>query len=127
MRFLKLLLACLVFLFLFIALWQNIPSILEKDIIFRLNLYWVQWESAPIPIYLITPLCFFAGLALMGIVDIGTIFRLRRRVKRLEKELTSVYPPEKRSVSEISNQGLTASHNSWDTHKEVKRAEDTLS
>ena len=97
MRFFKVLILFLLFLFLFIAAWQNIPPILEHSITFRLNLYWASWESKPIPIYLIIPLCFFSGLVIMGLVDLGTILRLRREVRRLNKALSRV-PSEGESL-----------------------------
>ncbi len=93
MRFLKLLVTILVLLLLFIAAWQNIPPILEKDITLQLDLYWWSWQSKPIPIYLIIPLCFFAGMLLTGLVNFGTIFRLRHKVRALEKELRTYGPP----------------------------------
>jgi|GEM_PF-3095305 uncharacterized integral membrane protein len=93
MRFLKFLLSFLVLLLIFIAAWQNIPPILEKDITFQLDLYWWRWESRPIPIYLIIPLCFLAGVVLMGLIDLGNILRLRHKVRSLEKELRMYGPP----------------------------------
>ena len=122
MRMVKVIFLLFVFLILFIAVWQNIPSVLEKDIVFRLDLYWVRWESAPIPFYLITPLCFFAGIAIMGLFDIGTIFRLRRRVKRLEKELALVSPSEIRSAPQFHDDKLPASQTKWDS---VKKQQET--
>ena len=119
MRFLKVLFGFLILLLLFIAAWQNIPPILEHSITFRLNLYWIQWESRPIPIYLIIPLCFVAGILLMGLVDIFTIFRLRRKVRGLEKELDRLRPtteetiesslPESVSIGEEEDRGLEQS------------------
>ncbi len=93
MRFLKVLVSFLVLLLLFIAAWQNIPPILEKDITFQLDLYWWSWQSRPIPIYLIIPLCFLAGMVLMGLFDLGNILRLRHKVRSLEKELRLYGPP----------------------------------
>lgn len=113
MRLFKVLFGSLVFIVLFVAVWQNIPSILDKDITFRLDLYWVRWESAPIPIYLITPLCFLAGLVVMGIVDVGTIFKLRRRVKRLERQLAMVSPPVSTSTTYTPDETSSDAKGKW--------------
>lgn len=126
MRFLKVLSVLVIVLVLFIAAWQNIPPILEKSITFRLDLYWVRWESAPIPIYLITPLCFFAGLILMGIVDIGTIFKLRRRVKKLEKQLAAISPQELGSAHDRSGEILSDPSSHWGSHTHEDK-KDTMS
>ncbi|MEW6442496.1 MAG: LapA family protein [bacterium] len=100
MRLIKVLVVILVLLVLFIVLWQNVPPILEKDIAFRLNLYWWSWESKPIPVYLIVPLSFLAGVLLMGLFDLATILRLRHRVRALDKELRS-YAPAGTYTSEL--------------------------
>lgn len=102
MRLLKVLFVFLVLLLLFIAAWQNIPPILEKDITFRLDLYWWHWESRPIPIYLIVPLCFLAGVVLMGLFDLASMVRLRHKVRTLEKELKACSPMSSYSFSEDS-------------------------
>ncbi len=120
MRFLKILFGSLLFIIVFVALWQNIPSILDKDITFRLDLYWIRWESTPIPIYLITPLCFLAGLVLMGLVDVGTIFRLRRKVKKLERQLALVSPPSTGSLTYGSH---SASSNDSDRSMDVSNGD----
>jgi uncharacterized integral membrane protein len=122
MRFIKVFFICLVFLVGFIAAWQNIPPILEQSITLRFDLHWLgdtlQWTTKPIPICLIIPLSFFAGLAFIGIVDIGTILRLRRRVKRLEKQLASAGYTEKKSAADLSNEKLSISSSSWGPSKE---------
>jgi len=104
MRFLKILFGFLVLLVFFIAAWQNIPPILEKDIGFRLNLYWWQWESRPVPFYLIVPLCFLVGVALMGLLDLATILRLRHKVRTLEKELRMFSPTGSYSDAEDADE-----------------------
>jgi len=123
MRLFKVLFGSLIFIVLFVAVWQNIPSILDKDITFRLDLYWVRWESAPIPIYLITPLCFLAGLVVMGIVDVGTIFKLRRRVKRLERQLALVSPPGSTSTAHALNETSSGSRGKWGVSAQDERDE----
>ena len=87
MKGFKLVFALLAMLILLVAAWQNIPPILEKSITLRLNLHWMQWETEPIPLYLIVPICFLAGFGLMWLLDFSTRMRLRREVRKLEKEL----------------------------------------
>ena len=107
MRFLKVLFIFLVLLLLFIAAWQNIPPILEKDITFRLDLYWWEWASRPIPIYLIVPLCFLAGVVLMGLFDLANTLRLRRKVRTLEKELRNYGPISSYTSSESAEEPVS--------------------
>ncbi len=90
MKGIKLILTLLVLLILLVAAWQNIPPILEKDVTLRLNLYWVSWQTDPIPLYLIIPVCFVVGFGLMWILDLSTRMRLRRQVRILEKEVRSL-------------------------------------
>lgn len=87
MKGLKVIFALLAMLIVLVAAWQNIPPILENSITLRLNLHWIQWETDPIPLYLIVPICFLAGFGLMWILDFSTRMRLRREVRKLEKEL----------------------------------------
>jgi hypothetical protein len=75
---------------LLIAAWQNIPPILEKSITFQLDLHWAKWQTDPIPLYLIIPVCFLAGFGLMWIMDLSSRMRLRRQIRTLEKELSGL-------------------------------------
>lgn len=87
MKGLKILLILLALVILLVAAWQNIPPILEKSITFQLDLHWAKWQTEPIPLYLIIPVCFLAGFGLMWIIDLSTRMRQRRQVRALEKEL----------------------------------------
>jgi len=87
MKGLKILLTLFVLVILLVAAWQNIPPILEKSITFQLDLHWMKWQTEPIPLYLIIPVCFAAGFGLMWIIDLSARMRLRRQVRTLEKEL----------------------------------------
>jgi len=87
MKGLKILLILFALVILLVAAWQNIPPILEKSITFKLDLHWAKWQTEPIPLYLIIPVCFMAGFGLMWIIDLSSRMRLRRQVRALEKEL----------------------------------------
>jgi uncharacterized membrane protein YciS (DUF1049 family) len=87
MKGVKILLILLVLVIIMVAAWQNIPPILEKSITFQLDLHWAKWQTEPIPLYLIIPVCFLAGFGLMWIIDLSTRMRQRRKVRALEKEL----------------------------------------
>ncbi len=105
MKGLKAILGFLGLVILLVAAWQNIPQVLEKDLTFKLDLYWVAWQTKPIPLYLILPICFLAGLVLMWVLDVGARLRLRRRIRLLEKELRSLrtqegLPPLEASTAE---------------------------
>ena len=90
MKGLKLIFTLLALLILLVAAWQNIPPILEKNVTLRLDLYWVKWQTNPIPLYLIIPTCFVVGFGLMWMIDLSTRMRLRRQVRILEKEVRSL-------------------------------------
>jgi uncharacterized integral membrane protein len=87
MKGLKIILTLVVLVILLVAAWQNIPPVLEKSITFQLDLHWIKWQTEPIPLYLIIPVCFLVGFGLMWIIDLSTRMRLRRQVRTLEKEL----------------------------------------
>ena len=84
LKILVILFALVIFL---VAAWQNIPPVLDKSITLQLDLHWVKWQTEPIPLYLIIPVCFVAGFGLMWIMDLSSRMRLRRQVRTLEKEL----------------------------------------
>ena len=90
MKGLKIILVLIALSILFAAAWQNIPPILEKSITFQLDLYLVKWQTEPIPLWLIMPVCFLVGFALMWFIDLSTRMRLRKRVRVLEKELKTL-------------------------------------
>ena len=89
MKGLKIILFCLVMVVVFIAVWQNIPRLLDQSIKFQFKIDYLDFsrESRPIPVIFVVPLAFVGGLFLMYLVNLGSMFRLRRRVKVLEKEL----------------------------------------
>jgi len=90
MKGLKILLILFALVILLVAAWQNIPPILEKSITFQLDLHWAKWQTEPIPLYLIIPVCFLAGFGLMWIMDLSSRMRMRRQVRTLEKELSGL-------------------------------------
>jgi uncharacterized integral membrane protein len=90
MKGLKIIFTLFVLVILLVAAWQNIPPVLENSITFQLDLHWIKWQTEPIPLYLIIPVCFVVGFGLMWIIDLSTRMRLRRQVRTLEKELSSL-------------------------------------
>ena len=73
MKGLKVLLLLTVLTLIFVAVWQNVKPLLGLDVTFGLDLYWIKWETKPIPVIVLCPLAFFAGLALMYFVNVITI------------------------------------------------------
>jgi len=65
------------------------PRLLDQSIKFQFKIDYLDFsrESRPIPVIFVVPLAFVAGLILMYLVNLGSMFRLRRRVKSLEKSL----------------------------------------
>jgi hypothetical protein len=90
MKGLKLILILIALSIFFAAAWQNIPPILEKSITFQLDLYWAKWQTDPIPLWLIMPVCFLVGFGLMWLIDLSARMRLRKQVRVLEKELRAL-------------------------------------
>jgi len=95
MRGIKLIFFFLAAIIVFILLWQNVPPLLDNKITlgFRLGYLGVDLATRPIPVLFLIPLFFFVGLLIMYLANWGSLFRLRRQVRRLEKELRNLRPP----------------------------------
>jgi len=78
---------------------QNIEPLRGQHITFQLDLGIIAWETKPILLGLLIPFSFLVGLTLMFLYSFGTVFGLRRQVKKLTKELNVIraetgYGPE---------------------------------
>ena len=87
MKQLKMVVLVLLFVLLVVAGVQNIEPLTGKYVTLQFNLFVDQWETKPIPLGFVAPICFLAGVFLMGLIDLSTLFRLRREVKQLKKEV----------------------------------------
>ena len=103
----------------FVAIWQNVKPLLGLDVTFGLDLYWIKWETSPIPIIVLCPLAFFAGLALMYFVNMITILQLKKRVKSLENM------PDGSSLSADQASSVASSRPENDAHKVAGPEEET--
>ena len=125
MKGLKILLILFVLVILLVAAWQNIPPILEESITFQLDLHWAKWQTEPIPLYLIIPVCFVAGFGLMWIIDFYSRMRLRRQVRALEKELRGLRPQtdydSSTSLESYSDEPLEEEDEHADSNEAVSR------
>jgi len=87
MRQLKTIVVLLLVIVALTAAYQNITPIKGKSITLGLDLYVHSWQTRPIPLGFVIVLCFLGGAAVMALVDFPMAFRLRKRARRLEKEL----------------------------------------
>ncbi len=99
MKKLKFVITIILFLVLLVLAFQNIEPILENYVVLRANFFFINWQSQPIPLGLILPLGFFAGILLMFFYNFFTDFRLRKEIRSLNKELKAYqnendYEPE---------------------------------
>lgn len=75
----------LVGLFIVILAVQNHEAMLTQ-VQFKLNLLFVNYESAPMSLYLVSVITFLTGVFLCGIFGVADRFRLGKRVRALQKE-----------------------------------------
>jgi uncharacterized integral membrane protein len=107
MKGIKLILFFLAVIIVFILLWQNVPPLLENKITLGFRIgdpVGVDLATRPIPVLFLIPLFFFAGLVIMYLANWGSLFRLRRQVRRLEKELQGLRPPATELYAAASSQ-----------------------
>ncbi len=89
MKKFKFIVNTIIFLVLLILAFQNIEPILDNFVTLRANLFFVDWQSKPIPLGLILPLGFVAGILLMFFHNFFIDRRLKKEIKNLHKELKS--------------------------------------
>jgi hypothetical protein len=91
MKGVKLTLWIIVLLILLSLAWQNIPPLIETDIVLGYEVYKLgAWSTEPIPLYAVIVVSFLVGLGLMWVLDLSTRMGLRRQVRNLEKELSGL-------------------------------------
>jgi len=86
------------------AAYQNITPIKGKSITLGLDLFVAKWQTHPIPLGFVIVMCFVGGALIMALVDIPMLFRLRKRVRVLDKELAAYRPAGSSYLSEGSGQ-----------------------
>jgi len=69
---------------------QNIEPLKEQFITFRADLGLIAWETKPILLGALIPFSFIIGLLIMFFYSFGTVFGLKRQVKKLTKELNVI-------------------------------------
>lgn len=85
MKHLRAMLVILIALFVVILAVENYQAMSTK-VNFRIDLAFWQWESAPMSVYFVVVIAFLVGLLLMGLYGMTERFRLKRRIKALQKE-----------------------------------------
>jgi uncharacterized integral membrane protein len=89
MSYLKAILLSAVVALAIIFMVQNMEA-LSHPLAIRLNLLFVQFESAPYATYLVILLAFFAGLLTASLLGLVERHRLRREIKGLHKEISGL-------------------------------------
>lgn len=85
MKHLKIIGLFLFLLLIFILAVQNY-EILATPVPFKLNLVFLKYESPGIPLALVAVITFLIGLFATGFYAMAERFRMRKRIKGLEKE-----------------------------------------
>lgn len=85
MSYIRAIFLILVGLFVVVLAVQNHEAMLTR-VTFRLNLLFLNYESAPMSLYLVSVITFLSGVFLCGIFGLVERFRLSKRVKALQKE-----------------------------------------
>lgn len=60
---------------------------MSTSVVFRLNLWFKEFTSVPIPLYFVVPLTFIFGVLITWFYGMIMHYRLRRDIKALEKGL----------------------------------------
>jgi uncharacterized integral membrane protein len=85
MSYVRAIFLILVGLFVVVLAVQNHEAMLTK-VTFKLNLLFVDYESAPMSLYLVSVITFLAGVFFCGIFGVVERFRLSKQVKVLRRE-----------------------------------------
>lgn len=105
MKQMKMMVLVLLFVLLVVIGIQNIEPLTGKYVTLQLNLFFSKWETKPIPLGFVAPICFLAGVFLMGLIDFSTLFRLRREIKQLRRDSGAYTGREPNYLSEDSSGG----------------------
>ncbi len=87
MRTIKLVLSVILLVLVITAGVQNIEPLRGEHITLQLDLFFWKWQTAPIPLGFVAPICFLAGVLLMGAYDLVNTGRIKKQLKGAEKEL----------------------------------------
>lgn len=98
---------------------QNMEE-LSHPLAIRLNLLFVQFESAPYATYLVILLSFFVGLLLASLLGIAERFRLRRDIKGLRKEIDGL----NQELSSLRNLPITGEPAGQTDNRHLPEAEE---
>lgn len=101
MRQLKTIVVLLLVIIALTAAYQNITPIKGKAITLGLDLYLAKWETPPIPLGFVIVMCLLGGALIMAFVDVPVLFRLRKRVRELEKDLARYRPSDAVEAFEV--------------------------
>jgi len=104
MRQLKTIVVLLLVIIALTAAYQNITPIKGKAITLGLDLYLAKWETPPIPLGFVIVMCLLGGALIMALVDAPVLFRLRKRVRELEKDLALYRPSDTVNAYEVAGE-----------------------
>ncbi len=119
MSYLKAILLSAVVALAIIFMVQNMEA-LSHPLAIRLNLLFVQFESAPYATYLVILLAFFAGLLTASLLGLVERHRLRREIKGLHKEISGL----NQELSSLRNLPITGEPVSQAENRHLPEAEE---
>ena len=102
MKHIKALFVILFLMLVVIVVAENIPN-LEKAVVFKLNLWFVNYQRPEIPLGFVAVITFLIGILSMGFFGIVERFSLKKRIKMLQSELKE----REREITSLNSTALT--------------------
>ncbi len=89
MKLIKRVITVLVLLILFLIIYENYDA-LQQAFSFKLNLYFIEWYTSKIPVWLIILIAFACGYAIAYITGFIQRIPYKKKIKQLEQKLLTV-------------------------------------
>ncbi len=89
MKNIKAIFVILFLLLIIIVVAQNIPN-LKKSVVFKLNLWFYDYQTPTIPLGFVAVVAFLLGVISMGFLGIVERFQMKKKIKVLHKEVTEL-------------------------------------
>ena len=86
MKHIKAIFVILFLLLIVIVAAQNIPN-LEKPVVFKLNLWFFEYQTPNIPLGFVAVVAFMIGVLSMGFLGIVERFQMKKQIKALHGEV----------------------------------------
>jgi uncharacterized integral membrane protein len=84
MKHFKFIVAVVLIVFVLMIIIQNHPA-MSTPVVFRLNLWFTEFTSTPMSLYVVIPIAFFFGVIITWFYGMLDHYRLRKEIRGLEK------------------------------------------